>query len=124
MAREFFIAPRIGAGTEDDPFRPKIPGNVTGWVGACNDTQCLVFVTGDTSGARGDGQLLTLVEENLGTAIADLPNSVRNRIQNGLTQRGIPLTLTDYPDVRSFLNALGRYFDPNFDLVHFFVAGN
>jgi hypothetical protein len=123
MAKQFFIAPRIGSGTDADPFRPKVPGSVTGWVGACDDTQCLIFVTGDTSSAEGDSQLVTLIADNLDVNPSTLPANVRNRIQNGLNSKGIPLTFTSYATVRDFLNALGRFFDPNFDLVNFFVAG-
>ena len=122
MAKQFFIAPRIGGGTEADPFRPKVPGSVTGWVGACNDTQCLVLVTGNTSAAESDSQLTTLIADNLDTPTANVPSNVRNRIQNGLSSKGIPLTFTSYATVRDFLDALGRYFDENFQLVNFFVS--
>jgi hypothetical protein len=123
MAREFFIAPRIGTGTTPDPFRPKVSGNITGYVSACNETQCLVLVTGDTSANTSDTSLLALVAANFDTPISSLSGNVRNRIQSGLSSRNIPITLTNYATVRDFLTALGGYFDPNFDLDNFWVVG-
>lgn len=126
MAREFYIAPRVGTGTMEDPYRPKVSPRASGsgWAGVCNDTQCLVLVTGDTTAEKADGQLVTLVADNLDVTVASLPNNVRNRIQNGLTNKGIPLTLTDYTLVRDFLTALGEYFSPGFNLANFFVSGS
>jgi hypothetical protein len=124
MARDFFITDLIGTGTRLDPFRPKVTGSITGYMSACNQTQCLVLVTGDTSAAQSDASMLSLVSDNVDSTVASLSNATRNRIQSGMNSRNIPLTLTDYATVRDFLNALGRYFDPNFDLVNFFVAGS
>ncbi len=122
MARQFFIAPLIGTGTAEDPFRPKVSGAIKGYVSACNTTQCLVLVTGDTSANEADSQLVTLIADNLTTAPSSLPGNVRNRVQNGLNSKGIPLTFTSYATLRDFLDALGKYFDPNFVFENFWVS--
>jgi len=83
----------------------------------------MVLITGDTTGADGDNTLVSLVADNMDTTISSLSNAVRNRIQNGLSSKNIPLTLTDYATVRDFLNALGKWFDPNFTIENFWVFG-
>jgi hypothetical protein len=84
----------------------------------------MVLVAGDTTGAEGDNQLVSLVADNMDTTVASIPNSVRNRIQNGITSKGIPLTLTNYATVRQFLQALGQWFDPNFKVENFWIMGD
>jgi hypothetical protein len=126
MARDFFIAPRIGIGTKDDPFRPKVPGTITSFNTACGATHCLVLVTGDTSAAQGDASLTTLVTNNLDQPPSSLPVATRNRIQNGLTNASIPLTLMSFETVKAFLQALGEWFEgPTFNLDVFMrITGN
>lgn len=123
MARSFFIADLACVGTVgvDRECGPKIPGN---WVKGsglsynsyCNATQCMVIVFSDATAIKNDNTVLTLAEENLDATVASLGQATRNRIQNGLTNKGIPITLTDYILVRDFLTALGQFFNPAFDL--------
>ena len=123
MARDFFIAPRIGSGTRGDPYRAKVPGNITGHVSTCNATQCLVLVTGDVSGAHGDPELTSLFGDDLSVSPMSLPPGDRARIQATLVSAGIPLTLTDYATLHDFLQDLGEVFDPNFRVENFWVVG-
>lgn len=129
MARQFYITPLICAqealGTV---CRPKVGPTAVNYVAACQshtvpNAQCMVLITGDTTGADGDNTLVSLVADNMDTTISSLSNAVRNRIQNGLSSKNIPLTLTDYATVRDFLNALGKWFDPNFTIENFWVFG-
>lgn len=128
MPRQFFIAPLVcvSDGFGGQECAAKINAQQANYEAACQDAsvpnaQCLVLVAGDTSGATADNQLVSLVGENFETTIASLPNNTKNRIQNGLSSKNIPLTLTNYVLVRDFLTALGRWFDPNFSLERFWV---
>lgn len=129
MARQFFITPLIcttdAMGTV---CRPRVGPNAVNYAAACQDhtvpsAQCLVLLAGDTTGAEADTSLVSLVADSMDTPVSSLTNATRNRIQNGLTSKGIPLTLGNYATVRDFLQALGAWFDPNFRVENFWVAG-
>lgn len=130
MARQFFITPLICA--DDGGLRhctPDMPKDGVGYVATCQDPDvpnplCMVLVTGDTTAANNDSKLVSLVTDNFDTPIASLSNAIRNRINNGLTSKTIPLDVNDYTLVRDFLNELGKWFDPNFALENFWVIGN
>jgi len=130
MPRQFYITPLVCAQEAMGTVcRPRVGPNVVNYVAACQsptvpNPMCMVLVAGDTSGAEGDNSLVSLVADNMGTTISSLPTATRNRIQNGLTSKGIPLTLSNYATVRDFLQALGKWFDPNFTVENFWVFGD
>ena len=131
MPREFFIAPLVcvpvTGGTTEVECAPKVNPQQLNYVAACQEhttpyAQCLVLAAGDTTAANSDSDLVSVVAENFDTPIASLPTNVRNRIQAGLTSKGIPLDVNDYTLVRDFIQSLGEYFDPNFDVDEFWVS--
>jgi hypothetical protein len=80
------------------------------------------LVTGDTSATEADSSVVTLISENLDVAPSSLPNNIKNRVQNGLNNKSIPLTFTSYATLKDFLQALGEFFDPNFVFENFWVS--
>lgn len=128
MPREFFVAPLICTTDQlGTHCAPKVDKTVANFVSACQDStvpnaQCLVLLAGDTTSAKNDTSLVTLVADNFDTPIASLPTNVRNRINNGLTSKSIALNINDYVLVRDFLTALGLLFDPNFVLENFWIS--
>src|SRR6187431_1596669 len=122
MPRQFFIAPLVCTQTDmGTECAPKVNPQQVNFTAACQphtapNPQCLVLATGDTTSASNDNNLVSLVAENFDTPIASLPTSVRNRINNGLSAKGIPVRTGDYTIVRDFLTALGLFFDQNFSL--------
>lgn len=137
MPRQFFIAPLLCS--EIDGYTqcaPKVNPQQVNYVAACQshtvpNAQCMVLAAGDTTSAEGDSQLVSLIAENFDTPTASVPTNIRNRINSGLTSKGIqltigdppvPATFTSFPLVRDFLTALGRWFDPNFVLENFWVS--
>jgi hypothetical protein len=124
MARDFFITDVEFRQTPRPGYYPVVPGNITGFNSACNTERCLVLVTGDTSGAKADSRLVTLVADNLDTPVSSLSNTIRNRINSAMNTRNISVNINDHTMVRDFIDAVGRQFDPDFDSRTFFVIGD
>jgi hypothetical protein len=130
MPRQFFITDLV---CTVDPggsrmCRPDVGDIRVNYTAACQDwdavanPQCMVLLAGDTTSANSKGNIVALVAENFDTPIASLPANVRNRINNGMTNKTIPLNVNDFTLVRDFLTALGTWFDPNFTLENFWVS--
>jgi len=129
VARQFFITDLVctvdpGGTRNCKPDVGTIPVNYTA---VCQDwqvpnPQCMVLLAGDTSNAGSKNNVVALVTENFDTTIASLSQNVRNRINNGMTSKAIPLDVNNYTLVRDFLTALGLWFDPNFTIENFWVS--
>lgn len=149
MAQQIYIAPLVcvtdGGGMTT--CAPKVDSTVVNYSAACQKPtdptpKCLVLAVGDLTSANNDNSLVALIGDNFDTPTSSVSNAVRNRINNGLTNQGVtltrvvytnpndpatgvvtPATFTDYPTVREFITAVGKWFDPNFDLSTFWVFG-
>jgi hypothetical protein len=132
MPKQFYIAPLVCTTQEtgltpSTTCAPKVNPRDVNFTAVCQshtepDPQCLVLAAGNTTGADNDRDLVALVADNMDTRIDSLTNAIRNRVNSGLIAKNIPMQITDYTTVRDFLTALGQFFDPNFDLTHFFVS--
>jgi len=131
MARQFFITDLVctvdAGGTRT--CRPDVGTTPVNYTAACQDwqvpnPQCMVLLAGDTTNASSKQNVVALVTENFDTVISTLPQNVRNRINNGMTTKNIPLNINDYATGRDFLTALGLFFDANFTLENFWVRGD
>ena len=127
-----YLSPIIGTGTDADPYRPKVANYSVPWAaviagqpnGAPKLTWSLVIVNApDLTALEADADLLSIPESDMSTPISSLNNPTRNRIQSGLTSRGIALTVTNYATVGELVTAIGQAQDPNFTLASLRVAG-
>ena len=127
-----YLSPIIGTGTDADPYRPKVATYPVAWAaviagqpnGAPKLTWSLVIVNApDLSALEADADLLSIPGSDMSTPISSLNNPTRNRIQSGLTSRGIALTVTDYATVGDLVTAIGQAQDPAFSLANFSVRG-
>ena len=129
MPRQFFITDLVctidPGGTRN--CKPDVGTIRVNYTAVCQDwqvanPQCMVLVAGDTSNINGKNNVVSLVADNMDTTIASLSNAVRNRVNNGLTSKSIPLNVSNYTLVRDFLTALGQWFDPNYTNEAFWVS--
>lgn len=133
MARAWFLTPLVCATNADTgglECSPKLNPQQVNYAAVCQrhtvaNAQCLVRVAGDLSGANSDAANTNLIDDNLDALVSSLAPNQRNRIQNSVTNTGIPITLTDYQTVRDFLNAVGSFLaapDP-FSVDNLFTPG-
>ena len=125
MPLRVYLSPLVGDGTFDNKFRPKIADTGVPWVcvlasnpdGRPKFNWSLVLVnTEDFTALDSDTTLDAFPSADLTTPITSLNTATRNRIQNGLTPRGINLTITNYATVGDLIDAVGKIQNPRFSL--------
>ncbi|MCL5884896.1 MAG: hypothetical protein M1377_06080 [Deltaproteobacteria bacterium] len=107
------IAPRIGSGTDTDPYRPKIHGTgVTKYSSieyrGSNLFLCLMEVTQDALDALDlDADLAFIPIDKLGVQVGNISAATRNRIAARLEAHGIP---TDWIDATTYVREIVSFF--------------
>ena len=132
MPIRVYLSPIVGTGTAGDPYRPKVANYGLPWVaviagqpdGRPKFAWSLVLVNAsDFTALNADAQLLTIPNVTLDSPISDLTSKERSRIQAGLTQRGIAITVADFETVGALLDAIGKTQNPEFSLGALTIAG-
>ena len=124
--KRYYISPIVGAGTEADPFRPKVADYGVSWAGVIKSDQstgrprlpwCLVVVEADSHAAiLADADIQALPALPLDGKVAALGAAVRNRLASDLQSRGIdPAALTSADGYRDVIRGIGRVLEANFD---------
>ena len=125
MAVRVYLSPIVGTGTSDDAYRPKIADYGVPWVSVIASQSsghpkfnwAVVLVSTESfTTLDADTSLDGFPNLPVDTLISSLTNAVRQRIQSGMTAKGIPLLVTDYVTVRELVEAIGKIHNPQFSL--------
>ncbi len=117
--KRYAICPMIGDGTEDNPFRAKVPaglnhvavipsnpGEPPRWPWA------LVEVSGsDLSALDADAEVDAFPSVPADTLLSSLPKTVQRRIEQALQRRGVVFTFAPSSTVGDLIDAIGTYLD-------------
>lgn len=91
--KRFYLAPMVGAGTDEDPRRPKVADYPVNWtsVGTVDSgvwTLCLVAALNHTA-LVNDTALFVMPDITFDVTVGALSKAEQNRLKNGLTKFGI-----------------------------------
>lgn len=131
MAQRIYLSPLVGDGTANNPYRPKIADMGVPWVGVLASNAngspkfnwAIVLVSADDlTSLDGDATLDAFPNVNANTPIASLAIATRNQLQNGITGRGIGVTIANHATVKDVIEAVGRVQNPQFSLKSFSIS--
>lgn len=136
MSKRYYIAPVVGEGTEESPYRAKVPAGVNYVAeidihpaghpqeGRPAKPWALVMVaTADHTALLEDPDLDALPDVGLETTIANIPTAARANMRERFTARGINGRIAQDADtMRDVIRSAGRNLNPTFHEDNFNVS--